>query len=338
MKNNLIKISLLSSLVTSLAFSYDAIVLEDSNIREKPSLTAKVINIKFKNEYLDIEKLVFTKTDGTWYKTKNGYISSELISFDNTKNKNHFTSISSLKNSKYYVDVRTLNKKPIIFIDKKTGYAYSKIILPFKNKEDITKVNFPNKFLLNNNKTEEKKIEKKENKYFLGLSLGLSHISTEYNKVNGVFSSVKSSDTNGFNFGWEAGYYINKNSFSTVSYNQMNLNDVAFYNYLVSYNRILKNIPYNTYIGILAGISYSKVTQSPVANLVAKDTRTKANAIGLQIGASYNIKKDLNIFTQYQYIKAKHTTNIISQTAKANIQRSDLSNLMFGIRWDFETK
>ena len=257
--------------------------------------------------------------------------------------------------AKYYVDARKLKVKPSgVFL--KDGVAYTTFTIPFKDKPQLMK---PSQNVANTNSTaplnkvkepikevdltkEVKPIIVKtknteQSKYFLGVALGFTHLDTSYNKVNGAFSPVNSSDKNGYNFGWEVGYNIDENSFTTLSYNQINLDDAKLYNYLLSYNRRLADLPYNTYVGVLGGISYIETTKSPVANLNNTDAKGKTNILGVQVGSEYKIQKDLNFFAQYQFLKVKHTTNIVSGTAKATVQRDNISNLMFGIRWNFNS-
>ena len=177
----------------------------------------------------------------------------------------------------------------------------------------------------------------KENKYFLGISTGISHISSEYSNLEGSFSNVTKPDRSGLNLALELGYKYDKSTFSTVSYNYIQFSDAKLHNYLVSYNKKLQDMPYNMYVGVVAGISYLDLTKSPVANLPITDGSGGKFAIGFQTGFEYKLSKDLRLFTQYQYLKAKHTTNITSGTARAETTRDNLSNLNFGIRWSFNS-
>ncbi len=175
----------------------------------------------------------------------------------------------------------------------------------------------------------------KDNKYFLGVSSGISHLFTEYSNISGSFSNTKEADTSGLNLAIELGYKYDKNTFSTVSYNYIQFSDAKLYNYLVSYNKVLENAPYDMYVGVVTGMSYLELTKSPVSNLPISDGRGGKFAIGFQTGFEHKLSKDLTFVTQYQYLKAKHTTSIASGTASAEIVRDNFSNLNFGVRWSF---
>ncbi|MCK5109985.1 MAG: hypothetical protein KAQ94_00570 [Arcobacteraceae bacterium] len=92
--NKLIKTPILSiSIVTSL-YSSTGTLKQTANLRELPSLTSQKIIILYKNEKVNVFKKVYTKNDGTWYKTNKGFISSELLGFkdlDYRKIKNSYT-------------------------------------------------------------------------------------------------------------------------------------------------------------------------------------------------------------------------------------------------------
>lgn len=174
-------------------------------------------------------------------------------------------------------------------------------------------------------------------KYFLGVSTGLTYTSSDYVTKIGSFTNVTNPDKSGFNLALELGYNYNKSTFSTLSYSYIEVSDAKVHNYLLSYNYRFKDIPYNIYVGAVAGMSYLKLTKSPVANLTITDELGGEFAIGFQTGFEYPIKKDLNFFAQYQYLKAEHKTDIISGSAKAETIRDNFSNLSFGVRWKFNS-
>jgi len=176
---------------------------------------------------------------------------------------------------------------------------------------------------------------KTNDKYFLGTSIGITNISSDYITTTGSFTNVTSPDTSGLNLTLELGYKYNKSTFSTVSYNYIQLSDAKLYNYLISYNKRLQDLPYNMYVGIVTGVSYIKLTKSPVANLAINDALGRKFTLGFQAGLEYPLDNDLIFFTQYQYLKVKHNTFITSGSAKANTIRDNFSNLSFGIRWNF---
>jgi len=94
-------------------------------------------------------------------------------------------------------------------------------------------------------------------------------------------------------------------------------------------------MPYDVYVGVVGGISFIEITKSPIANLDISDAKGRKFALGFQTGFEYPLENNLKFFTQYQYLKAEHKTNIHSKTANAQTMRDNYSNISFGLRWNF---
>ena len=83
-KKDILKLSLIS---LPILLSGEALVLEDANVREKPSVYSDIINVRPKNDTVEVVRKIYTKNNGTWYQTKSGYISAELLKdLDNSFN------------------------------------------------------------------------------------------------------------------------------------------------------------------------------------------------------------------------------------------------------------
>jgi len=180
-------------------------------------------------------------------------------------------------------------------------------------------------------KVKSKKINNKSGKYFIGVSAGKTQISSTYTEKVGSFSPAPTTDKDGTTLSLSVGYNFNAKSFAIASYNQTKLDDVVFHNYLLSYNRRFINIlSADVYAGVVGGVSVGKFLE-----IDAKDPKTVTAAYGLQVGVEKNINDKVLLFTQYQYLKAKHITLYKSGGAKAEEVKDNFSNINLGIRFSF---
>lgn len=95
-------ITLLSIMATLSFASYVAI--EDLNVRESASLKSQVVNVYLRGERVDVIKKIYTKDNGTWYHTSEGYISIELLHRVHLPNNIQIINESDKKSKKVYVE------------------------------------------------------------------------------------------------------------------------------------------------------------------------------------------------------------------------------------------
>jgi len=76
---NLKTIATSTLLVSTLLSAQPALVVEDANVRVGASFNSDIIRVAKKGDILEVIKKVNTKKYGTWYKTKRGYVSLELL-------------------------------------------------------------------------------------------------------------------------------------------------------------------------------------------------------------------------------------------------------------------
>lgn len=323
-------------------------VIQDTNVRSKPSLDSKIINIYKKNTPVEVLKKVYSQ-NGTWYQTTDGYVSNELLAskgFPKTETRSdideHYFSDG------IYMDAsKIINKE--LYIDKPSDTVYTLIPMELRKqvlppKPDIIYGNFSYaKIFESENSIESldlaQKKEKKQKdiyeKWFVSALLGYSSLDAKYSNINGSFSPVEEADGAGYNFGFDVGYNLSKNLFTTFEYNQINLDDAEFYNYLFSANYRF-NISYvKSFIGVIGGISYFKVSDSHINNLEAIDLKGRNTIYGIQTGIELPIIKNYQFLIKYQYLKTKHTTNLIDGTTKAQWERDNYHNVQMGIRYEF---
>jgi len=213
----------------------------------------------------------------------------------------------------------------------KNGYAWIKIDRGYISKCSLTK----NELTMNCYYPDKRGVDN-TGKYFIGLSAGKTQISSKYNEVSGSFSPISCEDEDGLTLSFETGYNIDSKLFVMASYNRTKLDDVTLYNYLVSINkRFISAETYNIYIGAVGGISYIKVLDIPVANYTKNDDKKRACAYGIQVGVEKDINDNIVFFTQYQYLKAEHTTILRTATTETNVIQDNFNNVNFGVRFKY---
>jgi hypothetical protein len=334
------KKTLLTTLLLSISLSASTGILkEDANFRDKPSLKALKVNTLRKGEEVKIIKKVVSDKYGTWYETNKGFISLELIQTNNSK-----ISRDVNKDKKYFVKT----PKTIMKIKKK-----KEIVKPITPPIEIVIEETVLEEIVNDQEvkpveeiqvvvhTKEEPIQTKvvettnDNKYFLAVSTGLSQMSVKQNDKVGSFPILSlQPDTQGMNLNVELGYNYTKDTFVTVGLHHQKYNDINLYNYLVSYNKKL-DYKYNPYIGVIAGISYIELTKSHI-NSTLPDKQGRELVYGLQTGLEHKLKKDLTLFTNFQYLKANHKTELLSRPAESEFERDDYTSISFGVRWEFD--
>ena len=269
-------------------------------IRKYPSVNETVTGAYLKDEVLKSVAICEGRhKDGLWIKTKKGFSAK-----------------------KYLQEVKNYVKKEKV---KK------------ETKKKTNKVNVVSNNVVNAKKTAKttcllNKYKLPKN-YFIGASIGLSKMSVEKNGNTFVILSSQP-DKSGINYNLELGYQYSKDIFSTVSYSLIRYNDIKLHNYLASYNKVLHDIEYKPYVGLVGGISYIQLTRSHI-NSTLPDTKGRRLAVGFQVGIEKEIEKDLVFFTQYQFLKAKHKTALKSGSNSDEFVRDNYSNLNFGIRKKF---
>ena len=175
----------------------------------------------------------------------------------------------------------------------------------------------------------------KDKKYFLEVSTGLSVMSvSQYDRTGSM--TLKKPDDKGFNLNFAVGYNYSKDTFATVGVYHHKYSDTKFYNYLVTYNKKLKDMPYNAYAGLVGGISYIEITKAQINAPILK-SKSRKLALGVQVGFEEPLEKDLTLFGQYRYLKAEHTTSLESNPAKSDLIRDDYSTFSIGVRWSFNS-
>lgn len=173
-----------------------------------------------------------------------------------------------------------------------------------------------------------------DDKYFVGVSIGASKLSVSQNDKVGSISLGTQPDTEGVNANIEIGYKHNMEFFSTLSYSQVKYSEVKLHNYLISYNKTFNKSSYKPYIGVVAGISYIELRKSLI-NGNTIDKEGKKSVIGVQTGFEKELNDHLVFFSQYQFLKAKHSTSVESNSAKSELIRDNYSNISLGLRLSF---
>ena len=248
------------------------------------------------------------------------------------------SSIGILKQDANFRDKPSLNKS-IVLETYKRGTKVEVITKVISDKYGTwyeTNEGFISSELVNIDDKVVKKEVNKDEKYFLEVSTGLSMMSVSQYDRTGSMTLGSQPDDKGLNLNLAIGYNYNKDTFSTFGLYHHRYSDTKFYNYLFTYNKRLKDMPYNAYVGLVSGISYIEITKAQINAPILKPKSRKL-ALGVQVGFEESLDKDLILFGQYRYLKAKHTTSLESNPAKSDLIRDNYSTFSVGLRWSFNS-
>ncbi len=154
-------------------------------------------------------------------------------------------------------------------------------------------------------------------RYFLALHGAKSSITTD---------DINITNTKGYSYSVEAGYYFTEYLYSSVIYEISDTKDIKLSNFYGSLNynyEIIENM--NLYAGLLIG--HSKLTLN-----IDNATPSTSLALGGQIGMSYNILKFLPISLTYQLLTLDH--KIIYDTTLER-KFTQLQSFKFGLGYKF---
>jgi opacity protein-like surface antigen len=182
--------------------------------------------------------------------------------------------------------------------------------------------------------TEDKKNTLNRNYYF-GIDIGTSSMSV--NNVDTINNNAvaKAESSGASSFGVSLGYIYDKEYFSQLSLNQISYDDVSFLNLLISYNKTFEQDTFTPYIGVVGGFTRTKFKKSYLENSTLNDDSVIQMALGVQGGVDYDLKNDMKLFAQYQFLKSKATTELQSGTETKKITRDNHGTLSCGIKWLF---
>jgi len=177
----------------------------------------------------------------------------------------------------------------------------------------------------NNNNVEEVSLDK--NIYFEG---GIGYSSTSFN-TDELSQSINDSsyDENGFSFDIGFGYEFSDNIFSTINYQRINLDSISFNNGYISLNYQFTDMDIKPFIGILGGYSNLTWTEDPIDNVNERDIKSNEYFFGAQIGVSYEINSNWDIYGKYQYNNIKHKTYIEDEV----VEHKNNNIFLFGFKY-----
>ncbi len=178
---------------------------------------------------------------------------------------------------------------------------------------------FPSALIIENQrKTKTPEPTAETSNIFIAGALGFANIneSSSYGYENG-----------GISYALEAGYIFNKNIFISLGYLNSSTSDIKMHSIYTSANykiNFTKNL--GLYIGIIGGygtLELSGYEQSSASCSILA---------GVQVGTSYSIYEDIDIYLAYQGISLDH---VINMDNSSSIEFDFLHNLQLGIQYKF---
>lgn len=285
--------------------AYEGVIKQDANVREKNNLNSKIVKVHLKNTKIDIEKKVYSKY-GTWYKTKDGYISIDLVQVVDSSN----------------IKEKEISKKNVAYksdfpLEEKVNKSKEKI----QKKENISEANLV------------KKIVNKD-KYFLGVSFNLNHLNVKKNDIYGQIDLTKELEDKKNSYTINVGRVFNNKYLVSYNYEYLDLNEIDLESHYISLD--YKFDTYLTpYVGLSLGYSSLKWNIDPLNNSEIKDTKASSFMYGVQSGIIYPLTDNLNFIGNISYKRFDLKTKLKSLPAVSEIVHKNKSSLGFGIRYNF---
>ena len=103
----------------TLLLSNTMFLIQDANIRSNPTLQSDVVTTIKKNAPIEVIKKVYTKNNGTWYQTTQGYLSVELLRKARVSNASNTIKEYIVDNSSYVDASKDQSIAKDLYIDKK---------------------------------------------------------------------------------------------------------------------------------------------------------------------------------------------------------------------------
>ena len=338
---------LLGLALPSLLLSDTMFVKQDANIRSNPDLKSKVIGVYKKNAPVDVVKKVYTKNNGTWYQTKKGYVSIDLISTRSLRKPEPPKEVvleKPIEPSKEKIEIT----KKELFIDIKTDSVYtlipkelikkpSKAKLPPKPDKIYGNFAYAKVFedhkQISSPKQEENQAKSLNYKYFVGISLGKSSFSIDKKELTG--SIELNTPNNTANLLKLQGGVIRDNYIASINYERNSLDDLDTDALYLSLDHSYPNF-YNIYVGLSLGYIQGKWNKDLLVNSIkTKDQKMSSYLYGLHSGWRYTLSPQWDFITQASYQRFELETDLISTPAKSNIMIDDRKSLEFGVRYNY---
>ncbi len=122
-------------------------------------------------------------------------------------------------------------------------------------------------------------------------------------------------------------YYLNSNSRTYLEYQNIDSDDVIAGATTVGYDYLIGNGNVKPFIGAMLGFSSYTLDDHSV---------DLADAIyGAQAGVNYTLDKKVSLDARYKFIKSSMNESIVLSNTPINLKLDNISNLYFGINYNF---
>lgn len=307
------------------------------------SRTDNLSNVKYKLYELGYS-MQLTKHD-TWYRIYTGPFKNKneaakaLYKIKKHVSKDAFATYISISDDK--ITLNKVNTLPQVKV-KKTPAQKNVVAYP---KKAQTKATQPARAVRKNKSAKQQTKNtkryyktsslKRNNKLFIGLTVGASKVDVKEKNINGDLPLGIILEDSGINYGIEAGYYFNKNIFMTLNYQQLNLDNLYFNNGFATINYQFNEMySISPYIGIVGGMSRMTWEKHPLDSTSVNDT-SNSYLGGVQVGAQVPIYTNISMYMFYRYLMMDYVSTVSTDTAEKNIEHNNEQNLNLGIKFSF---
>jgi len=168
--------------------------------------------------------------------------------------------------------------------------------------------------------------------YFVGISFGASKFDIG---VKGDLPLDISMRSYGPNYGFELGYYVRENLFTTLNYQRSDLRNVSFDSAYVTLNYQLERIgTARPYVGVCVGASKLNWRRAPVDG--ADATQNLYTVIGgVQVGTDVALYGAFELYGFYRYMMMDFNSLVASGGQSSEIEHSAQQDFNVGMKYRF---
>ena len=168
--------------------------------------------------------------------------------------------------------------------------------------------------------------------YFVGVSFGASKFDIG---VKGDLPLDISMRSYGPNYGFELGYYVRENLFTTLNYQRSDLRNVSFDSAYVTLNYQLERIgTARPYVGVCVGASKLNWRRAPVDG--ADATQNLYTVIGgVEVGSDIALYGAFELYGFYRYMMMDFNSLVASGGQSSEIEHSAQQDFNVGVKYRF---
>jgi len=172
----------------------------------------------------------------------------------------------------------------------------------------------------------------------IGLNLGISNIATEQTDIAGTItltSSPKENYTHGELYMLVDDFTEDKTIKASLNYINNTNSDFKNNILMVGISKYYTLDNYNIYTGVLLGAGHLEWKYNPISNTINTNLTAGSVVGALQLGAEYEIQKNLALGLNTKYYRSNYTTKLDVGVNQSEVTHKNSYSLAIGVRYSF---